>query len=53
LASPVANTLFFAGEAAEVEGHSGTVHGAIRSGRRAAECILSSRKTGIQRSLSS
>ena len=53
LASPVADTLFFAGEAAELEGHSGTVHGAIRSGRRAAEYVLSSRKAGIQRSSSS
>lgn len=39
LASPTANTLFFAGEAAETEGHSGTVHGAIRSGHRAASLI--------------
>ncbi|HWF46798.1 MAG TPA: NAD(P)/FAD-dependent oxidoreductase [Bryobacteraceae bacterium] len=40
LATPVDKTLFFAGEAAETEGHSGTVHGAIRSGRRAAARIL-------------
>lgn len=39
LAAPAGNTLFFAGEAAETEGHSGTVHGAIRSGRRAASII--------------
>jgi monoamine oxidase len=40
LAAPAGNTLFFAGEAADVEGHSGTVHGAIRSGRRAAGKVL-------------
>ena len=39
LAAPAGNTLFFAGEAAETEGHSGTVHGAIRSGRRAARLV--------------
>jgi monoamine oxidase len=40
LASPVENTLFFAGEATDVTGHNGTVHGAIASGRRAAKEIL-------------
>jgi monoamine oxidase len=40
LAEPVAGTLFFAGEATDVSGHSGTVHGAIASGRRAAQEIL-------------
>ena len=40
LARPVAGTLYFAGEAAETEGHSATVHGAIASGRRAARNIL-------------
>ena len=40
LASPVENTLFFAGEATDITGHNGTVHGAIASGRRAAEEIL-------------
>jgi len=35
-ARPVANTLFFAGEATDIGGHNGTVHGAIASGRRAA-----------------
>jgi monoamine oxidase len=40
LASPVENTLFFAGEATDVTGHNGTVHGAIASGRRAAREIL-------------
>jgi monoamine oxidase len=42
LAAPVANTLFFAGEAAESSGQHGTVHGAIASGHRAAAEILNS-----------
>ena len=37
LAAPLGGKLFFAGEATDLEGHSGTVHGAIESGRRAAE----------------
>jgi monoamine oxidase len=36
LAEPVENTLFFAGEHTDVTGHWGTVHGALRSGFRAA-----------------
>jgi monoamine oxidase len=40
LASPVAATLYFAGEATELNGHSATVHGAIASGKRAAQQIL-------------
>lgn len=40
LASPIDNTLFFAGEATDTTGHNGTVHGAIASGRRAAKDIL-------------
>ena len=36
LAAPVEDTLFFAGEATNTEGHGGTVHGAIATGRRAA-----------------
>lgn len=40
LAEPVEDTLYFAGEATEVNGHSATVHGAIASGRRAARQIL-------------
>ena len=40
LASPVENTLFFAGEATDITGHNGTVHGAIASGYRAAKEIL-------------
>jgi monoamine oxidase len=40
LAQPVADTLFFAGEATDQIGYGGTVHGAIASGRRAAGQIL-------------
>jgi len=36
LARPLRGTLFFAGEAADTEGRTGTVHGAIASGRHAA-----------------
>jgi monoamine oxidase len=36
LAKPVRSTLYFAGEATVDEANSGTVHGAIRSGHRAA-----------------
>jgi monoamine oxidase len=39
LAQPVAEKLFFAGEATSI-GHIGTVHGAIQSGQRAAREIL-------------
>jgi monoamine oxidase len=42
LAAPVAGTLFFAGEATDADGHNGTVHGAIASGRRAAKEVLGS-----------
>ncbi len=40
LAAPIGDTLFFAGEATEFRGHSGTVHGAIASGYRAADEVL-------------
>ena len=40
LAVPIDGTLFFAGEATESDGQNGTVHGAIASGRRAAERVL-------------
>jgi monoamine oxidase len=40
LASPLAGTLFFAGEATDVTGNNGTVHGAMASGYRAASQIL-------------
>jgi monoamine oxidase len=39
LAQPVDDTLFFAGEAT-AEGHTGTVHGAIASGARAARQVI-------------
>jgi len=37
LAAPVHDTIFFAGEATQTDGSAGTVHGAIASGRRAAD----------------
>jgi len=40
LAAPVKNTLFFAGEAADTQGESGTVAGALQSGMRAARQVL-------------
>jgi monoamine oxidase len=40
LARPLRRTLFFAGEAAETEGGTGTVDGAISSGRRAAKQVI-------------
>ena len=40
MARPVENTLFFAGEHTDTTGHWGTVHGALRSGLRAAQQIL-------------
>jgi monoamine oxidase len=43
LAESVDDTLFFAGEAANTEGHSGTVHGAIQSGMQAAREITGDR----------
>ena len=39
LSQPIDNRLFFAGEATSI-GHIGTVHGAIQSGQRAAQEIL-------------
>jgi monoamine oxidase len=39
LSKPVEQTLFFAGEATS-KGHIGTVHGALMSGRRAANEII-------------
>ncbi len=42
LATPIEDTLFFAGEATETNGHGATVHGAIASGRRAAQQVLQS-----------
>ena len=40
LGRPIENTLFFAGEAADMEGRTGTVHGAIGTGYRAAKAVL-------------
>lgn len=40
MAEPVGGRLFFAGEHTDTTGHWGTVHGALRSGKRAAEQIL-------------
>jgi monoamine oxidase len=39
LARPLGGTLFFAGEATDSEGATGTVHGALASGRRAARQV--------------
>ena len=39
LSEPIDGRLFFAGEATSI-GHIGTVHGAIQSGRRAAQEVL-------------
>jgi monoamine oxidase len=41
LAQPLADTLYFAGEAADTHGESGTVAGALQSGERAAREISS------------
>jgi monoamine oxidase len=45
LGAAVANTLFFAGEATDVTGNNGTVHGAIASGHRAAQEIIYALRT--------
>jgi monoamine oxidase len=42
LAAPVGNKLFFAGEATNYNGHSGSVHGAMETAYRAVEEILRS-----------
>jgi monoamine oxidase len=49
LARPVRGTLFFAGEASDAEGRTGTVHGAIASGRRAAKQALRALATRARR----
>jgi hypothetical protein len=43
LGAPVDDTLYFAGEATVADGDIGTVHGAMRSGRRAAAELLAAR----------
>ena len=40
LAQAIENTLIFAGEHTDITGHPGTVHGALRSGLRAAQQVL-------------
>ncbi len=40
LAQPVADTLFFAGEATEFSGHHAKVNGALATGDRTAEAVL-------------
>ena len=47
--SPVADTLFFAGEHTHDGGQAGTVHGAIETGERAARDCLAVLKTGRRR----
>src|ERR1700735_4160618 len=42
MTAPVEETLFFAGEHTDLEGHWGTVHAALASGARAAEAVLAS-----------
>ena len=42
LAEPINGTLFFAGDATDITGNNGTVHGAIASGLRAAKEIAAS-----------
>jgi monoamine oxidase len=44
LATPVQNTLYFAGEATDTEGHWGTVHAALKSGLRAARQALAQKR---------
>jgi monoamine oxidase len=44
LGAPLDDILFFAGEATDISGNNGTVHGAIASGHRAAEEILKTRE---------
>ncbi len=43
LGTPLADTLFFAGEATDANGHTGTVHAALASGNRVVGEILRSR----------
>jgi monoamine oxidase len=43
LAAPLGDSVFFAGEATHYDGHLATVHGALESGRRAADEVLACR----------
>jgi monoamine oxidase len=47
LATPVENTIYFAGEHTDLTGNWGTVHAAIRSGQRAAQQILAPARAQI------
>lgn len=47
MATPVEDTLYFAGEHTDLTGHWGTVHAAMRSGLRAAQQVLSSTRRQI------
>jgi monoamine oxidase len=40
MSTPIRDTLYFAGEHTDTSGHWGTVHGALRSGERAAAQVL-------------
>jgi monoamine oxidase len=40
LAQPLQGTLFFAGEATDNNGHTGTVHAALAAGQRAARALI-------------
>jgi monoamine oxidase len=51
LARPVEGTLFFAGEATELQGHHATVHGAIASGERAAREVAAALSDSADRAL--
>ena len=48
LARSIKGTLWLAGEAADAEGRNGTVHGAIGSGRRAAQSVARSLAQGAR-----
>jgi monoamine oxidase len=50
LRNPVEDTIYFAGEAL-AGGHMGTVHGAIESGIRAAECAMAESQLSPLKSL--
>jgi monoamine oxidase len=43
LAAPIQDTLFFAGEATDIEGEPATVAGALQTGKRAAQQVLRAR----------
>lgn len=48
MATPVEQTLYFAGEHTDVTGHWGTVHAAMRSGIRAAQQLLAPARAQIR-----